>query len=65
VGEVLTKGYDYRALVLEDVKGETVFIGVGGLPSNFDELLPEAQKVLDILKWVKPGSALSVNTEQA
>jgi hypothetical protein len=65
VGEVLTKGYDYRALVLEDVKGETVIIGVGGLASNFDELLPEAQKVLDILKWVKPGSALSVNTEQA
>ena len=50
---------------MEDVKGETVIIGVGGLPSNFDELLPEAQKVLDILKWVKPGSALSVNTEQA
>jgi hypothetical protein len=45
------KGFKYRAIVLEDVKGETVTIGVGSLASEFDEFLPEAQKVLDTVKW--------------
>jgi hypothetical protein len=45
------KGFKYRAIVLEDVKGETVTIGVGSLASEFDEFLPEAQKVLDTVQW--------------
>jgi hypothetical protein len=38
-------------VVLEDVKGETVTIGLGSLASDFDEFLPEAQKVVDSVKW--------------
>jgi hypothetical protein len=45
------KGFEYRAIVLEDVKGETVTIGVGSPASEFDEFVPEAQKVLDTVKW--------------
>ena len=45
------KGFTYRAIVLEEVKGETVTIGVGSLASEFDEFAPEAQKVLDTVKW--------------
>jgi len=45
------KGFKYRAIVLEDLKGETVTIGVGSLANEFDEFLPEAQKVLDSVKW--------------
>jgi hypothetical protein len=45
------KGSKYRAIVLEDVKGETVTIGVGSKAGEFDEFLPEAQKVLDTVKW--------------
>jgi hypothetical protein len=45
------KGFKYRAIVLEDVKGETVTIGVGSLANEFDEFLPEAQKVLDTVQW--------------
>jgi hypothetical protein len=44
-------GFRYRAIVLEDVKGETVTIGVGSLANEFDEFLPEAQKVLDTVQW--------------
>ena len=35
---------------MEDVKGETVTTGLGSLASDFDEFLPEAQKV-DSVKW--------------
>jgi hypothetical protein len=45
------KGFKYRAIVLEDVKGETVTIGVGSKAGEFDEFLPKAQKVLDSVKW--------------
>jgi hypothetical protein len=45
------KGFEYRAIVLEDVKGETVTIGVGSPASEFDGFAPEAQKVLDTVKW--------------
>ena len=38
-------------VVLEDVKGETVTIGLGSLASDFDEFLPEAQKVVDSVQW--------------
>jgi hypothetical protein len=45
------KGFRYRAIVLEDVEGETVTIGIGSQASEFDEFLPEAQKVLESVKW--------------
>jgi hypothetical protein len=45
------KGFKYRAIVLENVKGETVTIGIGSKASEFDEFAPEAQKVLDTVKW--------------
>ncbi len=39
-------------IVLEDVKGETVTIGFGADdPHQFDEIAPEAQKVLDTVEW--------------
>jgi hypothetical protein len=45
------KGFKYRAIVLEDVKGETVIIGFGGPAGEFDEFVPEAHKVLDGVQW--------------
>jgi hypothetical protein len=45
------KGFKYRSIVLEDVKGETVIIGFVSLATEFDEFAPEAQKVLDSVKW--------------
>ena len=45
------KGYKYRAIILEDVEGEAVTIGIGSPASEFKEFLPEAQKVLDTVKW--------------
>ena len=45
------KGFKYRAIVLEDVKGETMTIGVGSRDSEFDEFLPEAKNVLESVKW--------------
>ena len=32
-------------------KGETVTIGIGSPTTEFDDFLPEAQKVLDSVKW--------------
>jgi hypothetical protein len=40
-----------RLTVLEDVKGETVTIGSVSPVTEFEEFLPEAQKVLDTVKW--------------
>ena len=40
-----------RLIVLEDVKGETVTIGAVSPVTEFEEFLPEAQKVLDTVKW--------------
>ena len=45
------KGFEYRAIVLENVKGETVTIGIGSKAGEFDEFAPEAQEVLDTVKW--------------
>jgi hypothetical protein len=45
------KGFKYRAIVLEGVKGKTVTIGIGSPTSEFDDFLPKAQKVLDTVKW--------------
>ena len=40
-----------RMIVLEDVKGETVTIGIGSPAPTFDEFLPKAQKVLHSVMW--------------
>jgi hypothetical protein len=45
------KGFKYRAIVLEGVKGKTVTIGIGSPITEFDDFLPKAQKVLDSVKW--------------
>jgi hypothetical protein len=47
----VAKGFKHRAIVLEDVKGETVTIGIGSKAGEFDEFAPEAQKVLESVKW--------------
>ena len=45
------KGSKYRAIVLEDVEGKTVTIGLGSPAPEFDDLLPEAEKVLESVEW--------------
>jgi hypothetical protein len=40
-----------RVIVLEDVKGETVIIGLVSPATEFDEFAPEAQKVIDTVEW--------------
>ena len=45
------KGFKYRAIILEGVKGKTVTIGIGSPTTEFDEFLPMAQKVLDSVTW--------------
>jgi hypothetical protein len=47
----ITEGEKVRAIVLEDVEGETVTIGFGSDASEFGELAPEAQKVLESVEW--------------
>ena len=47
----LTEGDKARAIVLEDLKSETVTIGSGSPASEFEEFVPEAQKVLDSVEW--------------
>ena len=44
-------GDKVRMIVLEDVKGETVTIGIGSPAPTFDEFLPKAQKVLHSVMW--------------
>jgi hypothetical protein len=36
---------------LDDVKGETVTIGIASKDDEFDGFAPEAQKVLETVKW--------------
>src|SRR5215210_8531726 len=45
------EGYPVRVIVLEDVEGETVTIGIFSPASEFEEFVPEAQKVIDTVKW--------------
>jgi hypothetical protein len=45
------KGEKFRAIVLEGVEGETVTIGIGSKAGEFDEFAPEAQKVVETVKW--------------
>src|SRR5215217_2556876 len=40
-----------RVIVLEDVKGDTVVIWFAARPDEFDKFAPEAQKVVDSVKW--------------
>ncbi len=48
---ILFEGDKIHFIVLEDVEGETVTIDYGGLATDFDEVAPEAQKVVDSVKW--------------
>ena len=47
----LFEGDKAGVIVLEDIGGETVTIGFSSPASEFGELAPEAQKVLDSIKW--------------
>lgn len=47
----IPEGSLQRVIVLEDVKGKTVTINFGGQATRFDEIAPEAQKVLDTVEW--------------
>jgi hypothetical protein len=40
-----------KVIVLEDVKGDTVVIWFAGAPGTFDKFAPEAQKLVDSVKW--------------
>jgi hypothetical protein len=48
---VLGEGYKIRLIVLDDVKGKTVTMGYASRATDFDEFAPEAQKVVDSVKW--------------
>jgi hypothetical protein len=48
---ILAAGYKLRLIVLEDVQGETVGLGLVSPASTFDEFAPKAQKVVDTVKW--------------
>ena len=50
----LGEGYKLRLTVLEDVEGKTVSIGFASPAGDFDEFAPEAQKVVDSVKWKGP-----------
>jgi hypothetical protein len=47
----LTKADKSRSIVLEDVKGKTVTISFVCPGSEFEEFVPEAQRVIDTVKW--------------
>ena len=40
-----------KVIVLENVKGDTVMIWFAATPEVFDEFAPEAQKVVESVKW--------------
>ena len=46
-----SRGETVRLIVLEDVKGDTVTVAIHGPATGFDEFAPEAQKVVDSVKW--------------
>ena len=47
----VAEGYPVRVIVLEDLEGETVTISFFSPASEFEEFVPEAQKVIDTVKW--------------
>jgi hypothetical protein len=52
LGAIAFLKYDkQRVIVLEEVKGETVTMGFSIPATEFDEFAPEAQKVMDSVKW--------------
>jgi hypothetical protein len=48
---LLVEGDKAGVIVLEDLEGETVTIGFFSPASEFEEFAPEAQKVIDTVKW--------------
>jgi hypothetical protein len=48
---ILYKGDKVHIIVLEDVEGDTVTIDYGGLAADFDKVAPQAQKLVDTVKW--------------
>jgi hypothetical protein len=48
---IFPEGLKVHATILEDVKGETVYIDYGALATDFDKVAPEAQKVVESVKW--------------
>ena len=53
-GEQTTYFYEThkrRVIVVEDVKGKTVTIAFSSAAERFDEFVPEAQEVVDSVKW--------------
>ena len=52
-GEALwfVEGIKTHLVILEDVEGNTVVIDINTSPGEFDEFMPEAQKVVDSVKW--------------
>jgi hypothetical protein len=53
VGEdwAVEEGNKDRVTVLEDAKGETVIIDFGSPAAKFDEYWPEAERVVESVKW--------------
>jgi hypothetical protein len=47
----VAEGEKVRVIVLEDIEGETVTIGFASPTREFEEFAPEAQKVVDTVKW--------------
>jgi hypothetical protein len=46
-----SEAHKRRVIVLEDVKGSTVYIAFSSHTDRFDEFTPEAQEVMDSVKW--------------
>ena len=47
----IEEGNKDRLTILEDVKGQTVIIDFGSPAAKFDEYWPEAEKVVESVKW--------------
>jgi hypothetical protein len=45
------RGVKTRLIVLKDVEGETVTVAIHSRATEFDEFVPEAQKVVDSVEW--------------
>jgi hypothetical protein len=50
----LGEGYKIRLTILEDVEGKTVELGFACWGGEFEAFAPEAQKVIDSVKWQSP-----------
>jgi hypothetical protein len=48
---ILAKIARERHIILEGVEGKTVTVYFGSPKGEFDEFAPEAQKVVDSVKW--------------